>query len=74
VRLDLDLSAQLVLHARLDKLRLLNHLDGHDELALALPSQVYVAEFTVSEGAAYLEVFQGPMPKKIIALAHNLRS
>lgn len=59
--LDLDLSTQLVLHAGLHQLRLLDDFDGNDELALSLPCKVYVPKLPPPEWSAYLEVFQRPL-------------
>ena len=48
VRLDLDLSAELVLDARLAQLRFIQHLERHDVLGVLFPCEVDVAELSLA--------------------------
>lgn len=47
--LDFDLPPQLVLHALLLDLRLEEDLEGHDEMAFLLPSQVHISKFAFAQ-------------------------
>lgn len=58
MRLDLNLSPQLVLHVRLLQLVLEQHLQRHDVLAALLTRQVDVAELAAAQRLAYVKVAQ----------------
>lgn len=60
MRLDLNLSAQLVLNTSFQQLRLFDRFDGHDELRLALSGQVHITELAATQGLANLEIAQRP--------------
>ena len=48
VRLDFNLATQLVRDTRLEQLRLLQHLDGHNVLGLLFSSQVDAAKLALA--------------------------
>lgn len=56
VALDLNLAPQLVLHVTLLQLRLEQHLERHDVLALLLARQVHVAELAAPQRLPDVEV------------------
>ena len=61
VGLDLDLAAELVLDAGLEKLGLLQDLERNDVLGTFLASQVDGTELAAAEGLADLKVVEGPL-------------
>lgn len=61
MRLYLDLSAELVLHAGLEELFLLQDLDGHDVARPLLPREVHRSELAPPQGTPDLEVAHGPV-------------
>lgn len=63
MRLDLDLSPQLVLHAFLLHLRLEEHLQSHDHLQLPLARQIHVTELPLPQRTADVEVSDGELPE-----------
>lgn len=61
MRLDLDLSPQLVLYPGPEQLVLLQDLEGDDVFGLLLPGQVHRPELAFAEGQPDLEVRQAPV-------------
>ena len=61
MRLDLDLSSELVLHIGLHELLLVEHLERHDELRLLLPGEIDMAKLAPSQRLANLEVVNRPL-------------
>ena len=60
--LDFDLPAKLVLHTLLLYLRLEEDLEGHDETAFLLPSQVNISKLAFAQRTPDLKVIncEGP--------------
>jgi len=58
--LNFNFAAELMLDPRFQQLLFEENLERHDELALLLPSQIYVAKFTLAEGLANFEIVDGP--------------
>eukprot|EP00966_Prymnesium_polylepis_P122942 2842567-Prymnesium_polylepis.2 len=65
VRLDLNLTAQLMLDACLAQLRLVQHLQRDDEVRLLLARQVDLAKLPVAERLADVEVAQRPLAERL---------
>ena len=61
VRLDLDLSSELMFHLSLDQLRFEEDFQRDDVLALLFSGQVNVSELSFAQRSAYVEVVQGPV-------------
>ena len=60
MRLDLDLSPELVLHSCLLELRLEQDLQRHDIFALLFSGQVDVPELSLSQGTADVKIVECP--------------
>jgi len=60
MRLDLDLSPQLMLHLGLLQLRLEQDLERHDVLGRALPGEVHVPELALAERSTDVEILEFP--------------
>ena len=61
VAVDLDLTAQLLCHFALEKLMLVENLDGENILALLLSRQVDVAKLATAKRHSDLEVIDAPL-------------
>ena len=61
MRLDLDLSSELMFHLSLDQLRFEEDFQRDDVLALLFSGQVNVSELSFAQRSAYVEVVQGPV-------------
>jgi len=60
MRLDLDLSPQLMLHLGFLQLRLEQDLERHDVLGRALPGEVHVSELALAERSTDVEILEFP--------------
>ena len=61
MRLDLDLSSELMFHLSLDQLRFEEDFQRDDVLALLFSGQVNVSELSFAQRSAYVEVVQSPV-------------
>merc|ERR1740117_1339483 len=59
MRLDLDLPSQLVLHAVLDELLLVQHLQSEYKAGAAVPRNVHRAKFASAQALANINVLEG---------------
>lgn len=71
MRLDLDLSPQLMLDSLLLHLRLEQDLQRHDGLQLALSRQIHVPELALSQRTPDVEVFYGELPGTADIIKHT---
>lgn len=62
MRLDFDLSAQLVLHSLLLDLRLEEDLERHNELAFLLSGQIHISKFAFAQRTPNLKVVNSEGP------------
>ena len=61
MRLDLDLSSELMFHLSLDQLRFEEDFQRDDVLALLFSGQVNVSELSFAQRSANVEVVQSPV-------------
>ena len=61
VRLNLNLSSELMFHLSLDQLRFEEDFQRDDVLALLFSGQVNVSELSFAQRSAYVEVVQSPV-------------
>lgn len=66
VRLDLDLSPQLMLHPFLLQLGLEEDFQRHDEFVVLVPGQVDVAKLAFAQGAPDVKVINGEFPLEAV--------
>lgn len=53
-------------HSCLEQLRLLDHFNGNNKLAFALPGEVHITKLAAAEWSSNFKILEAPLPTPVV--------